>query len=342
MPLHCTVYIGAWSQGHWHGRGVLQLKNGERYEGGFYKGQFYGVGRFTWVDGGYYEGDYVRTKGGYQHGVEFPDPDGKRNGRGVRVWVSGDKYEGEWHQDYQHGVGVLRKAAGGRFDGRFVWGQRTGPGKETWGNQLNVPFECPVGNRHEGRGYCSYEGEYRDGHFHGRGCYQCIDGRRYEGGWRRGRRHGWGVQVMIADGERGDPRRHFMGGVDALYRPVQYSGEWADGVRAGQGVLEYANGLRMCGDLDEGRFDGTVKVVWPDPPQSGGKSEGERLALFRRGARVAWLPAGAATGLGPEVRPGRPLRPPRTARGVLEDLLGREASEAAGPKKFTWAASVRD
>ena len=53
----CTplVYMGAWSQGKWHGRGVLQLKNGERYEGTFHKGVKFGRGKFTWADGSYYE-----------------------------------------------------------------------------------------------------------------------------------------------------------------------------------------------------------------------------------------------------------------------------------------------
>ena len=32
---------------------------------------------------------FVDTKGGYEHGVRFPDPDGRRNGHGVRVWVTG-------------------------------------------------------------------------------------------------------------------------------------------------------------------------------------------------------------------------------------------------------------
>ena len=72
-----------------HGRGVLQYANGDRYEGEFCRDLFFGRGRFQYADGGYFEGEYVKTKGGYEHGVRFPDPDGRRNGHGVRVWVTG-------------------------------------------------------------------------------------------------------------------------------------------------------------------------------------------------------------------------------------------------------------
>ena len=77
--------MGSWQRGQRHGRGVLQFKNGERYEGNFHRDVYYGIGRFTWPDGTYYDGEYIRLKGGYASGASFPDPDGKRNGRGIRV-----------------------------------------------------------------------------------------------------------------------------------------------------------------------------------------------------------------------------------------------------------------
>jgi len=317
------TYIGGWDRGFRHGKGVLQLKNGDRYEGGFYSGFFFGRGRYTYADGGYYEGDFLRRKGGYAHGGTFPDPDGKKNGKGVRVWSSGDRYEGEWCQDYQHGVAVLRKEKGGRFEGRFRWGQKSGPATETWGNVLSVPFVCPLGYRHDGRGLCTYEGRYKDGHFHGVGTFTCVDGRRYEGTWKRGRRHGLGTERMVPASEEGDERRLFIGGCDALYRPLEYSGEWFDGRRTGQGVLMYAGGLRVVGELVDGKFEGEAKYVFPGLV-TGGEEGGEagprvRRAVFIDGQRVRWLPElpPLAVAKLPASKGGQT----RDAQSVLDEIL---------------------
>ena len=62
LPYYCLFispsgdqYIGSWRDAHRHGKGVLRLACGDRYEGQFYHGFFFGTGKFTWSDGGYYE-----------------------------------------------------------------------------------------------------------------------------------------------------------------------------------------------------------------------------------------------------------------------------------------------
>lgn len=74
------------------------------------------------------------------------------------------RYEGQWLGDMQHGVGIVRKSAGGRFEGRFDRGQRSGNGVETWGNVQKRLFVCPMGHQHEGRGFCMYAGLLIDKH----------------------------------------------------------------------------------------------------------------------------------------------------------------------------------
>jgi MORN repeat. len=39
----------------------------------------------------------------------------------------------------------------------------------------------------------SYEGEYRDGKYHGQGIYSYPDGSMYEGKWKDGEKHGQGI-----------------------------------------------------------------------------------------------------------------------------------------------------
>jgi hypothetical protein len=46
----------------------------------------------------------VRNQGGYEHGIKFPLPDGKRCGQGKRTWVSNNTYKGDWLDD-KVGVG---------------------------------------------------------------------------------------------------------------------------------------------------------------------------------------------------------------------------------------------
>jgi hypothetical protein len=189
-----------------------------------------------------------------------------------------------------------------------------------------------MGNKHEGRGCCTYEGQYKDGHFHGQGCFTCLDGRSYAGEWQRGRRHGWGEQIMLPNSHRGDGRRHYIGGVDALYRLVKYSGEWRGGLRHGQGCAEYSSGLKVCGEMVFGHFDSTVKYVWP-------RGQGERLALFRRGARQSWVAAGATSGLG-DASASPEKGPTCDAAGVVRDLLGLGGALPAAadepPKQLRW------
>lgn len=92
------------------------------------------------------------------------------------LWIL--RYEGGWSEDVMHGECVIRKASGGRFEGSFRHGKKTGQGKESWGNMVEVPYQCPMGHRHEGRGFCIYEGGFCDGYFHGEGSFVCVDGRR--------------------------------------------------------------------------------------------------------------------------------------------------------------------
>ena len=63
-----------------------------------------GKGKYTYSDGGYYEGEFVSTLSHYKHGVHFPKPDGLRHGRGVRVYANGNRYEGPFREGEPNGL----------------------------------------------------------------------------------------------------------------------------------------------------------------------------------------------------------------------------------------------
>ena len=93
------------------GEGVFQLSNGDKYEGHmapaneiefslldgeeYAEGKFHGKGKYTFVDGSYYEGNFVR---------------GRVTGRGKYVGSSGDVIEGDFRNSYLHGMGRFQTA----------------------------------------------------------------------------------------------------------------------------------------------------------------------------------------------------------------------------------------
>ena len=59
-------------------------------------------GKYEMTDGKCYEGEYNH---------------GKKSGHGVYTWSNGDKYEGQWACDLQHGIGFMQEVG---EDGRVV------------------------------------------------------------------------------------------------------------------------------------------------------------------------------------------------------------------------------
>lgn len=85
---------------------------------------------------------------------------GKKHGKGIKVMPNGDRYMGDFSDDYRDGRGV------------YVWGE-------------NTPW---AGDR--------YEGEYRRDQRHGWGIFQWNSGDRYEGTWQNDLRMGPSVMEL--------------------------------------------------------------------------------------------------------------------------------------------------
>lgn len=77
-----------------------------------------------------FQGEYLVLKKKDDSEVSFPDPDGLRNGIGLRVWANGNRYEGTFRDDVGHGEGSLQKFEGGKYSGDFRNGERHGMGLE--------------------------------------------------------------------------------------------------------------------------------------------------------------------------------------------------------------------
>jgi len=113
------------------------------YRGGCKDGLADGYGEVSGISS--YRGDFLA---------------GKKHGKGIKVMPNGDRYEGDFSNDYRNGHGI------------YVWGDKT-----QW-----------AGDR--------YEGEYQRDLRHGWGVYQWNSGDRYEGAWKNDLRMGPSVMEL--------------------------------------------------------------------------------------------------------------------------------------------------
>jgi len=98
------VYVGAFRQGHMEGIGQLsfRLTSGDydEYLGDFHFSRFTGTGSFSWGSGASLEGLFE---------------DGYCNRVGRKVYVDGRVYTGELRYDLEHGKGVMSEPGGRNF-----------------------------------------------------------------------------------------------------------------------------------------------------------------------------------------------------------------------------------
>lgn len=228
--------------------------------------------------------------------------DGKRHGRGIRVWADGSRYEGEWASDVQHGFGVYVGSGprGMRYEGSWTDGQRCGQGVASYGDNTGAAFNCPLGYRHAGSdGRCVYDGEWRADAFNGHGTFTCCDGRQHTGTWKGGNPHGPGRRIAMPkslwiplpdfrsplSAAGMTPYAICTAGLgagvplDAHSRIRVVEGIWADGVQEGRGRALLNRGDVVEGVWAGGALTGSVAVTF-----ASGRST---TAAYRRGVPQA-------------------------------------------------------
>jgi hypothetical protein len=94
--------------------------------------------------------------------------DGLAEGYGVAAGSA--EYKGEFKAGRKHGRGIKTWPSGDRYDGEFVNDLREGTGTYTWGRHTPWAGE-------------KYIGSYRNDWRHGQGIYEWPDGDRYSGLW---------------------------------------------------------------------------------------------------------------------------------------------------------------
>ncbi len=132
--------------------------------------------------------------------------DGKRQGLGVAELGNGERQAGDWDADRLNGLGVVRLGDDTRYAGQWRDGQSTGlgvrerPGIErAEGNFAAGRLEGPGLRRTLTDPNVVQWGEFQADLLDGPGVEMIGDRERYEGGFRNGRRQGYG-EVKGADG----------------------------------------------------------------------------------------------------------------------------------------------
>ena len=191
--------------------------------------QRHGRGVQIWKSGAKYEGNWR---------------DDKANGDGRFIYGNGDVYEGEWVDDEFHGHGIYLRADGNKYEGSWVNSKQHGKGKETFPDGGTYEGEYLNGLK-GGRGILTssdgslYEGEFRADTMNGIGKYTWSDGRKYEGMWRNNLMHGKG-EFRWVDGK-------------------VYIGEYVDDKKEGFGLLKCPNGKWYEGEWKNEKQNGAGK-----------------------------------------------------------------------------------
>lgn len=182
--------------------------------------------------------------------------DDREDGHGMKTYLNGSLYEGEFVAGIEHGKGVFRDSVNGSvYDGDWVQGKRHG----------QATFKLKGGE--------TYVGEYRGDVKHGRGTYTARDGVTFDVEFRNDEIVGKGLfrppkEVsphyfefeFDEDGEEADRSEKGPGGrrdkLLTLRDGSGYAGGTKAGARHGQGSYEYTNGALYEGSFVKGVMQG--------------------------------------------------------------------------------------
>ncbi|XP_076615381.1 radial spoke head 10 homolog B [Chaetodon auriga] len=241
-------YEGELCEGQFHGEGVACFEGGHTYKGLFSKGLMNGRGVFIQADGLKYEGEFVCNK---------------PRGQGTYTWPDGSSYEGEVYNGIRHGTGTYKCAKNGvSYRGQWDWGKRHGKGAVYYNQEKTSWYKGDwMKNNREGWGvrrYPSgniYSGEWKNNLRHGAGTMRWLKPReQYVGMWQNGVQHGRGTHVWILRQANGSQ----------YSQSNQYTGDFVQGHRHGQGTFYYAGGAIYEGQWSNNKRHAKGKFTLKD------------------------------------------------------------------------------
>ncbi|MGZ5201766.1 MAG: hypothetical protein ACXWC4_18540, partial [Telluria sp.] len=301
------------------GRGTETTFEGDRYEGDFVNGLRDGQGTIVRTDGTRIDGSFskdvlisgVRLRPeGWRYEGSF-DSNQSPSGSGVLTTPNGSRYEGQFSKGTYEGKGIYRDVNGRVLDGewiggKFAIGTVTKPDGST--HEADMRMSAAKGN---GKGRTinfdgdEYEGEFKDGAYHGlghlktsrnneytgefangllvKGQIKMADGSVYEGILANSKYDGYGIlrgsNNDYYEGEYKAGRKHGFG-MHRWPSGATYEGYYEDGLESGKGRYVFAGGDKVYeGNFVKGNFHGYGVMVW----DNGYRYEGQFVNGERQG-----------------------------------------------------------
>jgi hypothetical protein len=297
-----SVYEGDFVTKVRHGKGKLTLKDGTVYEGGFAQNLFSDQGKYTTPDGQVYEGHFFEgmlTTHGHTH--KFPNGDVYTGSclmspRNSRDKADRDTFDEFWVFREMHGRGILKKASGDVYEGKFYRNQQHGLGtlyidgeKDEDGDyskpQMGTFFHNYFYIKNSTVTFTLRDGEKYTGDFLARRLRPTDpkDQFVWEDEWYFHSMHGTGrleeSDGTIYEGEFEDSQKSDRGKLISPNQEV-YEGMFACQWKDPYGKLTMANKDEYLGEFEFGEISGkgTYRLSTGDVYQ--GDCKGEKIRLF--------------------------------------------------------------
>ena len=155
-----NIYKGQFLANVFHGSGILNLANGDYYQGQFENGKFSGEGYYKWISQPrlYYKGEFKN---------------GKLHGTGTLQNMNG-VFQGQFKKGFLDGKVIINFQFGDKYIGEYQESAMTGYGSYTFndGTKITGYFENGVCNKHGKKVYPDgriYIGEFRNDIENGKG-----------------------------------------------------------------------------------------------------------------------------------------------------------------------------
>ena len=170
-----------------------------------------------------------------------------KNGKGVYVYHSGMKYDGEWKNGMRDGEGTLTYPDGSRYTGEWKKNRMDGKGIKIYAGNLSIK---------------EYVGNWKNGNKDGNGIAIYAGGSQYEGQWQNGKINGHGT-VTTPDGTKiiGERKNDVLYGISTEVFPDGriLTAERKNGIKNGRGTLTYPDGTKTTQEWVNNKLVGSPK-----------------------------------------------------------------------------------
>lgn len=180
-----SVYQGNWNLGMMDGKGIyfgkVNLPDAYCYMGEFKDDKYWGKGKLQIKNGQIFEGTFIQDR--------FVD--------GYIKYVNGSSYHGKLNAHGYNGLGVYTDKHGASYKGFWKNGFKSGEGIEIFQNKEKIKGVWEKDKLIKGTWYGNngdiYIGSFKDYKFDGDGTYMWHTGEKYIGTWINGEMNGYGM-----------------------------------------------------------------------------------------------------------------------------------------------------